>query len=335
MSSSPNIAQSSANASNILLHPDVVTVAQSCSNLVLTKKFYRDGTVLPYDMVKTFNFYEYEIYDLIDLSKVVMNCIDKPKLCLLRCRIKDQWRHQRRLYNEILIEQPMHWFALDIDGYKTSSGNIRKDAEAVLLGLGWQGVECFALASASYGIKPGIRMRMFFWANRPVDHIILKKFLMNNKVCADLALFFPIQPIYVAKPLFLDGMKDPVAPGGRHAWIDGDYSSVTIAERFSGDHGRYAERSYTKKQAKHYLTAAFEKICQAEIGSRHDILRDQSIFMGKLIAQEIIDKDEVVETIEYAISTWGEGVKKRDRDAMEYGFKKGEIAIEGENNNDF
>ena len=51
---------------------------------------------------------------------------------------------------------------------------------------------------------------MFFWANRPVECIVLKKLLMNNKVCADLAMFFPIQPIYVARPLFRDGMTDPV-----------------------------------------------------------------------------------------------------------------------------
>ena len=46
-----------------------------------------------------------------------------------------------------------HWFALDIDGYAESSGNIVTDGRLVLDGLGWGDVETFVVASASYGIK--------------------------------------------------------------------------------------------------------------------------------------------------------------------------------------
>jgi hypothetical protein len=310
--------------------PDTVTVAQTVHpNLYLTKIFYRDK-VQTYDNVKTFNFYEYQVEHLDDLARIVLKMLEQPRCCLLRAVPKDKTRRVLRRINgddATLIEQPQHWFAIDVDGYAESTGDVRTDAETVLAGLGWTGTDCFAIASASYGVKPGIRLRMFFWANRKVECIVLKKLLMNNKVCADLAMFFPIQPIYVAKPIFADGLKDTVEK--RFALLAGEKRCVEVPWNLEPT-DRYSERMYSKRQAKLHLKKAFENVMQAESGSRHDVLINMGIWMGKLIAQDVLDQDDAIETLYDATLTWGDGNSKRDRQNILDGIKNGIMKMEGE-----
>lgn len=311
--------------------PDTVTVAQTVHpNLYLTKIFYRDK-VQTYDNVKTFNFYEYQVEHLDDLARIVLKMLEQPRCCLLRAVPKDATRRVRRTINgadATLIEQPQHWFALDIDGYAESTGDVRTDAETVLAGLGWTGTDCFAIASASYGVKPGIRLRMFFWANRKVECIVLKKLLMNNKVCADLAMFFPIQPIYVAKPIFADGLKDTV--GRRFALLAGEKRCVEVPWNLEPTDRYPRRRLSTKKQARRDIETIFNNICEAEPGSRHDVVRNMGYWAGSLIGQGLLDRYDTVEYLLDACRSWGDGNPKKDREALEYGVKKGEDEMEGE-----
>lgn len=311
-------------------YADVVTVAQTYyPNQKLTKTFYRDS-VKQYDQVKTFNFYEYEVMTLYELATLVKRVIVQPRCCLLRSRSKDKSKWVLRRFNGVeatLVEQPQHWFALDIDGYGVATGDVENDAKSVLLALGWGNVECIALASSSYGIKSDIRMRLFFWANRAVESIVLKKFMMNNKVCADLALFHPIQPIYVATPLFLDGLVDPVEK--RLVWIDGDFSCVDIPWHIVVEERR-ARRLSTKKQAVAYIRDLGEQVMQAEQGSRHSVLFQMSSWAGSLVGQELLDEEETIEYLLDCCRTWGEGDRKKDQETIRDGIRNGVKEIEGQ-----
>src|SRR5262249_55232052 len=66
---------------------------------------------------------------------------------------------------------------------------------------------CWGQFTASQQIKPGISMRLFFWADRPLSDTELKTWLADSPV--DHAIFSPAQPIYVARPISV-GMPDPV-----------------------------------------------------------------------------------------------------------------------------
>lgn len=313
------------------ISPGVVTVAMAMrSHHSLTKTFHKGG-VTPYDRIKYFAFYEYEIFSLDDLASIVRKSMDKPRVCLLRCRVKDKNYNMQRLFNgddATLIEQAQNWFALDIDGYAESSGDVETDCKKVLVGLGWKDTECIGLASSSYGIKSGIHLRMFFWADRKVDCATLKKFMTNNKVCADLAMFHPIQPIYVATPIFNDGLKDPVEK--RMVLLAGVNRTVPIGYEFQASE-RKPEIRRTKKEAVVFHNSACKKIGEAEQGSRHVILREQSIMIGKLIAQGLIDGDDAIMDIEFACATWGGNRdRKRDRETMLYGIELGKRSIDND-----
>src|SRR5262249_34260960 len=151
------------------------------------------------------------LWDLYCLSKCMLT---EYRCCYIRARVKDKDRNVQRKYlgdDATLVLQDMNWFALDIDGFGESSGNLAIDMQEVLAALprAFLRVQCFAVASASYGIKPGIRMRLFFWSDKPCSNLDLKRYLHGNKAKADLALFNPIQPIYTAAPIFV-GWSDPV-----------------------------------------------------------------------------------------------------------------------------
>jgi hypothetical protein len=81
---------------------------------------------------------------------------------------------------------------------------------------------CWWQFTASHGVKPGISLRLFFWADRPLSDSELKIWLADSPV--DHAIFSPAQPIYVARPIFI-GMPDPV-PFRSGIW-PGDRDAIT------------------------------------------------------------------------------------------------------------
>jgi hypothetical protein len=62
-------------------------------------------------------------------------------------------------------------------------------------------------ATASHGIKPGARLRLWFWCDRPLTGAECKRWLAGAPV--DRTVFGAAQPIYVARPQFL-GRPDHV-----------------------------------------------------------------------------------------------------------------------------
>lgn len=81
---------------------------------------------------------------------------------------------------------------------------------------------CWWQFTASHGIKPGISLRLYFWADRPLSDAELKLWLADSPV--DHAIFSPAQPIYVARPIFI-AMPDPV-PFRSGIWR-GDREAIT------------------------------------------------------------------------------------------------------------
>ena len=67
---------------------------------------------------------------------------------------------------------------------------------------------CWWQFSSSMGMKPGIRLHLWYWLHRAIDENEAKTWLASYPV--DLALYNPVQPHYVAKPVFEDGIADPV-----------------------------------------------------------------------------------------------------------------------------
>ncbi|HEU0215053.1 MAG TPA: hypothetical protein VFQ90_00210 [Stellaceae bacterium] len=86
----------------------------------------------------------------------------------------------------------------------------------------FHGASCWWAFTGSMLIKPGLRMRLAFWSDRPLSDDELKAWLADAPV--DHAIFHPIQAIYIAAPVFV-GMPD-LCPHRCGVW-PGDRDAIT------------------------------------------------------------------------------------------------------------
>jgi hypothetical protein len=126
-----------------------------------------------------------------------------------------------------------HWIPLDVDhlscpDWLDPCDDPDQTVEHVVERLPeeFHGATCWWSFTSSQGLKPNsIRLRLFFWADRPLADWQLKQWLADAPV--DHSIFAPAQPIYVARPIFV-GMPDPV-PWRSGIWR-GDRDEVTPPE---------------------------------------------------------------------------------------------------------
>jgi hypothetical protein len=316
----------------LYIYENIVTVARSVSRdftagnfLPLTKTILADGTVIPFAKVSHYDLHKRPVMDLDELSALLAKVICDPRCCLVRSVPKDdeQIRCVRRICRDdnssgppTLIEWPQNWYALDIDNYARSTGNIELDACRVLLALPpvFRDARCIALATSSYGIKKGICLRLLFWNDAQITAHDLRRYFKACTKVADLGLFNPAQCIYVAKPIFPD-RSDPVTR--RLVEVNKQGTLTDIKHELINFTGS-AERWYTKQQAKAFTDGIFQRVAAAEYqaahgNSRHQVLIREAHFMGKLIGQEHFDRDYGYDLLWAACETW-DGPRDQSRD---------------------
>lgn len=315
---------------------NIVLVAQSANaNKLLTKRNSPAGQ-RSYDNVYKYNFHEVRIDSLDELYCLSKRMLEKPRCCFVRARVKDLNNrfNVRRLYKDedaTLVLQNFNWLALDID-WKTqpSSGDLISDTKDVLLALPscFLGVECFVVASSSYGLRlgnkpPTIRMRMFFWSRQTVSNTDLKRCLSGYEKICDLAMFDPIQLIYTAKPIFTD-MLDPVP--NRIEWITplGMFSNYVEIQPAYQHYKGSPEIWYTRRAAEAFRNKYLILIANLSTGERRPGLIKFGYFMGKLVGQGHYDRDEMIEWMIDACDEWTDTHDpKKDREAITYGVDGG------------
>jgi len=164
----------------------------------------------------------------IDTLAAVLNSVElRPTSFLVRGKPAegiDRWSARRRLHArkakdgtvEPATLEPVarHWIPLDLDSIACpdSLDPVHEPDRAVehvvaLLPGEFHGATFWWAFTSGQGVKDGIRIRLFYWADRPLADWELKQWLGDSPV--DPSIFAPTQPIYVAKPLFV-GMPDPV-----------------------------------------------------------------------------------------------------------------------------
>lgn len=77
---------------------------------------------------------------------------------------------------------------------------------------------CIAQATSSAGVKPGARVRLWFWCNREISDAEAQVWLANG--VADLSIYRAAQPIYIAPPRF-DGVPNPYEGASRFCVLPG------------------------------------------------------------------------------------------------------------------
>ena len=191
---------------------NTVTILTSSTGHSISKGFIGESYVPDnFNPGTTFTASEVAIKDLEGLAAVLRSLEAEPTKTIIRGssisgatglvnRTKDQFKPAKH-----------QWCMIDIDSLDWDGDN--KDQQAILahaikqLPAEFQSADCYYHFSSSMGIKPGIRVHLWFWLDRPCSDDEMKAWLSSCPV--DLRLFNPIQIHLTANPRFVDGATDP------------------------------------------------------------------------------------------------------------------------------
>lgn len=201
---------------------DTLTVVQS-PHLRMAKLIRADGSIVDYDNAKTFNMRTGKVADLDDLYQLLQRLIARADCFVVRGGVVDpsgSVNGVRRLVHPdletgdvpTLRPEPHRWLALDVDGIERPAHipadhlDLCGQIAIAALPAEFHEVRCIVQATAGHGFKPGCRLRLWFWLDRPMDDASLKTWLAGVPV--DRSIFSAAQPIYTAAPVFDAGLRD-------------------------------------------------------------------------------------------------------------------------------
>ena len=201
---------------------DGITVLRCAPGLRLAKLLRADGGFLDYDSPRRFGAVEHPVSSLAELHRALLTLQRDPQRCVVRAALVNGPTAQgiRRLLHRdpetgdepTLREVPRRWLALDLDGLERPDGIPAADlaacAQAVIPTLpgGFHNASCVVQATAGHGRKPGSRLRLWYWLDRPVDRPQLEVWFAGHPV--DAVSFRAAQVIYTAAPIFETGLGD-------------------------------------------------------------------------------------------------------------------------------
>lgn len=310
-----------------------LTIVRS-KTLLLAKTVSADGSIKGYDRVKTVDLQARCIVGLGEIHALLADLGARPGCAVMRGGIADPERARgvRRLLHgdpgtgelPTITEVPREWIALDVDGIELPSGvdplDLAACAGSVVRHLpeAFQGAARIVQATASHGIKPGARMRLWYWCDRPLTGAECKRWLKGVPV--DKTVFGAAQVIYTAAPVFV-GCADPLPR--RLAMLPGAASVVTpppeaLAPRapalaaLGNDVRAAAPRVRSGRSVLWAMARAITRIKAAPEGDRHSTAVAQAWGLARFLAADDISaaelKDVIADAIVQAGKTAEEGV---------------------------
>lgn len=268
---------------------------------IATKCVYPDRSEPP-PMAKWNRALVAPVSDLLTFVNALRTLAAQPNWYLVRGEPKPdaELQNMRRAHIEpgaTLIERPRHWVLLDLDKVMLEvkpadfATDPRKYAIAAreLLPPCFRTVACWYQATGSAGIKPGVRLRLGFWCDRPVSSLEWREWSASWDVEVDKSLFTPSQPHYTASPVFLEGATDPVT-GARCGVLEGASEVVAVPVMVT-------DKPDTAQAA---LKAAARKISQTEEGERNIALNKTAYSLGRRFHEDDLPADKIVAALSMA-----------------------------------
>jgi hypothetical protein len=305
----------------------------------LAKLIHEDGSVEGYDSAKHFDLFVIPVVDLAALYGLLHRLQERPDCAVVRGVPIDPDRRvnvRRLAFTDkhtgdlpTLRATPHEWVALDLDGLPKPETVPTED----LLGCAsvavqqlpdaFRAARCIVQASGSHGVKPGCRLRLWYWLNRPATDTELKRWLRG--VPTDPSVFRTVQPIYTAAPVFECGARDHLPV--RLAMLSGaELVAVPPPEILSPPPlwppAPMPQPSDTRaaRYASAALRNAASRILVAGVGHRHDRILQEARGLARFIAAGLLTartvsealmsagcaagkpKDEIAAVIEWAIA---------------------------------
>jgi len=269
------------------------------------QKTYTPSGSQDYDRVKTVVGEERALRDLVDLYDLLAELQDQPNKCIIRGRPVAPGVQVRRTYREEsepgFLAQDLDWLCVDIDGHELGDVDMYQPFKwiATYEPAPMRGAGCVLQWSSSMGVKPGLRVHLWYMLDRAVADRSVKSWI-KGLGAYDTGLYQPVQPHYTAAPRF-DGVEDPLRwrlwmrQGPRvvlpkqvcdmAAWAKREQLR-TERERLAAK-VRTSQVAWAAKEAGRYERAALRRACEAITGSlegqRHDTIRKEAWSMWRFV----------------------------------------------------
>jgi hypothetical protein len=270
------------------------------------------------------------VKNLDEIEALLSRLIHSPRHCVVRGELVNCPRASgiRRLVHPdietgdqpTLREVPRLWLAIDAEGIERPPGLDLADLPACArvaqhrLPAAFRGADCIIQATAGHGIKPDLRLRLWFWLSRPITGVELKRWLRGAP--ADPSIFAAAQIIYTAAPIF-EGCADHLP--NRLERIPGA-AAVQVPPKEELAPPRVSEtRAATKpsdENASRYAWAALRnaaaRVAGASVNKRHPTCLEQSRRLARLVEAGMLTasdvKDAMGEALYQAGKTREEGI---------------------------
>jgi hypothetical protein len=190
----------------------------------LAKRLHPDGRCEGYDSARTMDAFTIPVPDLAAILVLLRRLLLRPDCCVIRGALQAgetatcirRLLHPDKASGDVatIHDVPRRWLALDIEGVPlppaVPPSDLGRCAAAALAQLPPElgRASCIVQASASHGLKPDLRLRLWLYLDRPVWGHELKRWMRGCP--ADPSVFGAVQPIYTAAPVLMPGMVDPL-----------------------------------------------------------------------------------------------------------------------------
>jgi hypothetical protein len=191
---------------------ETLTVLASVTGSRLGKSFIGPSLAEgPFNAGKEFNVSEVAVDGLAALASVLTAMEPCSDQTVIRGKPLAANARSVRRTQDHFDAVPRQWCMLDVDGLEwdgaISDPSLLIDHAIQQLPPEFQGIDCWYQFSSSMGIKPGIRVHLWYWLERPCGDDEMRTWLGGCPV--DPRLFNPIQMHLTAAPQFKDGAVDP------------------------------------------------------------------------------------------------------------------------------
>ena len=296
--------------------PDFITVLRSGRGR-LAKLVLPDGTIRGYSAGLFYDLRPQPVRGLDDLETLLCRLITRPDCAVIRGEPIDPARcdNVRRLqyadrdtgYPPTVRDVPRQWLALDMDAVTRPDSVPAADLEAcgrlalALLPPSFAAAACIVQATGGHGFRPGARLRLWYWLERPIAGTEAKRWL--RRVPLDTSVFGAVQPIYTAAPIIASGIIDPCP--ARLARLPG-IEALPVPVLSPVTHAPLTHPAPLRTDlATGLLARVLFQLRTASEGQRHYRLRAAAFTLGGMLDAGGISKREAEEALLDAVKAAG------------------------------
>ena len=218
-----------------------LTVLESASSIILTKRHRKDGTD-SYGDAKWYSFQEVDVESLGELANLIDSIADSPSKAIILDQFVGAATASKATHNdqpvfnektgrvrrviEAFRDDATNITCFDIDGWigtpeleEDPLGWIDDPEKVILEWVGkclpaeFQNVDFYWQVSSSAGLKLGVRAHVWFWLKDAVKRSAIAGWVaacLDSASTVDKSLYNRVRIHYTATPIF-DGICDPVA----------------------------------------------------------------------------------------------------------------------------